>query len=172
MFLMPRYTPKAVNMPDMVRIKVWERGKNCPSGLKRSHANLTLSIPVSALFFQTKHASSPQPTTMDIRVLHPSDIPHVQQTNITNLPENYFCKYYMYHALSWPQLSYVAVDVRSPVLVRQEAWLTARRPGITTEEDAIRCAKDSGLCTGEDGGRPGRRRAAWAHHITQRYADT
>lgn len=48
---------------------------------------------------------------MDIRVLHPSDIPHVQQTNITNLPENYFCKYYLYHALSWPQLSYVAVDV-------------------------------------------------------------
>ncbi|KAF7845834.1 hypothetical protein BT93_L0401 [Corymbia citriodora subsp. variegata] len=47
---------------------------------------------------------------MDIRVLRPSDIPHVQQTNITNLPENYFCKYYMYHAMSWPQLSYVAVD--------------------------------------------------------------
>lgn len=50
---------------------------------------------------------------MDIRLLHPSDIPHVQTTNITNLPENYFCKYYMYHQLSWPQLSYVAVDVRS-----------------------------------------------------------
>ena len=42
-----------------------------------------------------------------------SDIPHVQQANITNLPENYFCKYYMYHALTWPQLSYVAVDVSS-----------------------------------------------------------
>ncbi|TKA79875.1 hypothetical protein B0A55_03666 [Friedmanniomyces simplex] len=51
---------------------------------------------------------------MDIRVLRPSDIPHVQQTNITNLPENYFCKYYLYHALSWPQLSYVAVDVSRP----------------------------------------------------------
>jgi hypothetical protein len=50
---------------------------------------------------------------MDIRLLHPSDIPHVQTTNITNLPENYFCKYYMYHQLSWPQLSYVAVDVRA-----------------------------------------------------------
>lgn len=47
-------------------------------------------------------------------MLHPSDIPHVQQTNITNLPENYFCKYYLYHALSWPQLSYVAVDVSRP----------------------------------------------------------
>ncbi|KAF2086145.1 acyl-CoA N-acyltransferase, partial [Saccharata proteae CBS 121410] len=47
---------------------------------------------------------------MDVRLLKPSDIPHVQMANITNLPENYFCKYYLYHALSWPQLSYVAVD--------------------------------------------------------------
>jgi ribosomal protein S18 acetylase RimI-like enzyme len=51
---------------------------------------------------------------MDIRVLLPSDIPHVQSTNITNLPENYFLKYYLYHALSWPQLSYVAVDISRP----------------------------------------------------------
>ena len=42
-----------------------------------------------------------------------SDIPHVQQANITNLPENYFAKYYLYHVLTWPQLSYVAVDVSS-----------------------------------------------------------
>jgi hypothetical protein len=26
---------------------------------------------------------------MDIRLLHPSDIPHVQHANITNLPEKY-----------------------------------------------------------------------------------
>jgi peptide alpha-N-acetyltransferase len=79
---------------------------------------------------------------MDIRLLHPSDIPHVQHANITNLPEkyvldipnpflfpsnirlkilvklilnySYFMKYYLYHALSWPQLSYVAVDVSRP----------------------------------------------------------
>ena len=51
---------------------------------------------------------------MDIRVLTAADIPHVQSTNITNLPENYFLKYYLYHALSWPQLSYVAVDASRP----------------------------------------------------------
>jgi len=51
---------------------------------------------------------------MDIRLMKPSDIPHVQQANITNLPENYFLKYYLYHALAWPQLSYVAVDVSRP----------------------------------------------------------
>ncbi|KAF7896269.1 hypothetical protein BTUL_0042g00540 [Botrytis tulipae] len=51
---------------------------------------------------------------MDIRLLRSSDIPHVQHANITNLPENYFMKYYLYHALSWPQLSFVAVDVSRP----------------------------------------------------------
>lgn len=54
---------------------------------------------------------------MDIRMMRPSDIPHVQLANITNLPENYFCKYYLYHALSWPQLSYVAVDVSEMLVV-------------------------------------------------------
>jgi len=60
---------------------------------------------------QNHHYNNTFNHKMDIRLLHPSDIPHVQTTNITNLPENYFCKYYMYHQLSWPQLSYVAVDV-------------------------------------------------------------
>ena len=52
----------------------------------------------------------PKPHRMDIRVLHPSDIPAVQTCNLSNLPENYFLKYYLYHALSWPQLSHVAID--------------------------------------------------------------
>lgn len=51
---------------------------------------------------------------MDIRVLRPSDIPLIQHANLENLPENYFLKYYLYHALSWPQLSFVAVDVSRP----------------------------------------------------------
>ncbi|KAK6535213.1 N-terminal acetyltransferase A complex catalytic subunit ard1 [Orbilia ellipsospora] len=51
---------------------------------------------------------------MDIIMLHPSHIPHVQTCNITNLPENYFAKYYLYHALTWPQLSYVAIDLSKP----------------------------------------------------------
>ncbi|CAI4215327.1 unnamed protein product [Parascedosporium putredinis] len=51
---------------------------------------------------------------MDIRVLQPSDLPLIQHANLENLPENYFLKYYLYHALSWPQLSFVAVDVSRP----------------------------------------------------------
>lgn len=51
---------------------------------------------------------------MDIRVLSSADLPLIQHANLENLPENYFLKYYLYHALSWPQLSYVAVDVSRP----------------------------------------------------------
>ncbi|KAH8202861.1 hypothetical protein TruAng_003024 [Truncatella angustata] len=51
---------------------------------------------------------------MDIRLLRASDIPLIQHANLENLPENYFMKYYLYHALSWPQLSFVAVDVSRP----------------------------------------------------------
>lgn len=64
---------------------------------------------------------------MDIRMLRVSDIPHMQQTNITNLPENYFCKYYLYHALSWPQLSYVAVDVSIEIERDRGRRLSMRR---------------------------------------------
>ncbi|KAK2593033.1 N-terminal acetyltransferase A complex catalytic subunit ard1 [Conoideocrella luteorostrata] len=51
---------------------------------------------------------------MDIRPLTCADLPLIQHANLENLPENYFLKYYTYHALSWPQLSYVAVDVSRP----------------------------------------------------------
>lgn len=51
---------------------------------------------------------------MDIRLLQPSDLPLIQHANLENLPENYFLKYYLYHALSWPQLSFVAVDAARP----------------------------------------------------------
>ncbi|KAL1896431.1 N-terminal acetyltransferase A complex catalytic subunit ard1 [Ceratocystis pirilliformis] len=51
---------------------------------------------------------------MDIRVLQVSDVPLIQHANVENLPENYFLKYHLYHALSWPQLSFVAVDMSRP----------------------------------------------------------
>lgn len=40
---------------------------------------------------------------------HISLLPSIQQCNLSNLPENYFLKYYLYHALTWPQLSFVAI---------------------------------------------------------------
>lgn len=119
---------------------------------------------------------------MDIRLLQPSDIPHVQQTNITNLPENYFCKYYLYHALSWPQLSYVAVDVsggnKNPMLAQTKSaniltiTCSLLSLGIATEEVTLRCAEDRGLRAGKDGRGSQRRHTAWTHHVSLRDADT
>ena len=52
---------------------------------------------------------------------HISLLPSVQTCNITNLPENYFLKYYLYHALTWPQLSFVAV-VRPPPSTKPQKY--------------------------------------------------
>jgi hypothetical protein len=37
--------------------------------------------------FQQNSSGKSTTAIMDIRLLHPSDIPHVQHANITNLPE-------------------------------------------------------------------------------------
>ena len=42
--------------------------------------------------------------------LKPDDLMNIQHCNLLCLPENYQMKYYFYHGLSWPQLSYVAED--------------------------------------------------------------
>merc|ERR1712227_939081 len=48
--------------------------------------------------------------SLNIRAAVPGDLQNMQHCNLLCLPENYQLKYYMYHALSWPQLSYVAED--------------------------------------------------------------
>jgi len=47
---------------------------------------------------------------VDIRRAELEDLLAMQQTNLMCLPENYNMKYYFYHALSWPQMLYVAAD--------------------------------------------------------------
>lgn len=47
---------------------------------------------------------------MNIRNARPEDLLNMQHCNLLCLPENYQMKYYLYHCLSWPQLSYVAED--------------------------------------------------------------
>ncbi|ORZ38054.1 acyl-CoA N-acyltransferase [Catenaria anguillulae PL171] len=44
------------------------------------------------------------------------DMLSIQHCNLTNLPENYQLKYYMYHATSWPQISYVAEDHKGRIV--------------------------------------------------------
>ncbi|KAI0650269.1 acyl-CoA N-acyltransferase [Trametes maxima] len=47
---------------------------------------------------------------MNIRLARVDDLLGMQACNLQNLPENYTLKYYLYHALTWPQLSYVAEE--------------------------------------------------------------
>ena len=50
----------------------------------------------------------------------------MQHCNLLCLPENYQMKYYMYHELSWPQLSYVAEDEDGKIVgyVLAKMWVT------------------------------------------------
>ncbi|KAJ2989808.1 hypothetical protein NUW54_g8666 [Trametes sanguinea] len=47
---------------------------------------------------------------VNIRLARVEDLMGMQACNLQNLPENYTLKYYLYHALTWPQLSYVAEE--------------------------------------------------------------
>ena len=47
---------------------------------------------------------------MNIRPCTIDDLVRVQNANLHCLPENYQLKYYIYHILSWPHLSWVAED--------------------------------------------------------------
>ncbi|GBC06443.1 hypothetical protein RclHR1_06830011 [Rhizophagus clarus] len=53
---------------------------------------------------------------MNIRQATSDDLLAMQNCNIMNLPENYQMKYYFYHALSWPQLSFVAEDHKGRIV--------------------------------------------------------
>ncbi|EIM88060.1 acyl-CoA N-acyltransferase [Stereum hirsutum FP-91666 SS1] len=53
---------------------------------------------------------------MNIRPATVDDLMGMQACNLHNLPENYTMKYYLYHALTWPSLSYVAVDPKGRVV--------------------------------------------------------
>ncbi|XP_021937767.1 N-alpha-acetyltransferase 10-like [Zootermopsis nevadensis] len=53
---------------------------------------------------------------MNIRCAKPDDLMNMQHCNLLCLPENYQMKYYFYHGLSWPQLSYVAEDEKGQIV--------------------------------------------------------
>ncbi|KAH6929490.1 hypothetical protein HPB50_000866 [Hyalomma asiaticum] len=53
---------------------------------------------------------------MNIRCAKTEDLMNMQHCNLLCLPENYQMKYYFYHGLSWPQLSYVAEDEKGKIV--------------------------------------------------------
>lgn len=53
---------------------------------------------------------------VSIRQCTIDDLPKIQNANLNCLPENYAMKYYTYHFLNWPQLSFVAEDHKGRVV--------------------------------------------------------
>ena len=56
------------------------------------------------------------PTLLHFDTFQTEDLMNMQHCNLLCLPENYQMKYYMYHGLSWPQLSFVAEDSRGEIV--------------------------------------------------------
>ncbi|XP_037089038.1 N-alpha-acetyltransferase daf-31-like [Pollicipes pollicipes] len=68
---------------------------------------------------------------MNVRTATPDDLMNMQHCNLLCLPENYLMKYYFYHALSWPQLSYVAEDERGNIV----GYVLAKMEEETEDDD-------------------------------------
>lgn len=45
---------------------------------------------------------------VSIRKFDVSDLQRIQACNLMSLPENYQMKYYFYHYIAWPSISWVA----------------------------------------------------------------
>jgi len=54
--------------------------------------------------------------SVNIRPMRVDDLTGMQACNLQNLPENYTMKYYLYHAMTWPSLSYVAEDSKGRIV--------------------------------------------------------
>ncbi|GME72025.1 unnamed protein product [Ambrosiozyma monospora] len=59
-----------------------------------------------------------------IRLATIDDLQGMQNANLSNLPENYTFKYYLYHLLSWPQASFVATTTDPELLEQDETQVT------------------------------------------------
>eukprot|EP01119_Soliformovum_irregulare_P018741 TRINITY_DN57_c0_g1_i1.p1 TRINITY_DN57_c0_g1~~TRINITY_DN57_c0_g1_i1.p1 ORF type:complete len:230 (+),score=57.94 TRINITY_DN57_c0_g1_i1:48-737(+) len=87
---------------------------------------------------------------ISIRRATVEDLPVMQATNLCCLPENYQMKYYLYHLLSWPQLSYVAEDHKGNIVgyVLAKMEEDAEEPhGHITSLAVLRSHRKLGLAT-------------------------
>uniref|UniRef100_A0A0G4I7T3 N-acetyltransferase domain-containing protein n=1 Tax=Chromera velia CCMP2878 TaxID=1169474 RepID=A0A0G4I7T3_9ALVE len=87
---------------------------------------------------------------VSIRQGRVEDLFAIQHANLIDLPENYQMKYYLYHALSWPQLLYIAEDsnkkVVGYVLAKMEEEEEVRHGHITSLA-VLRSHRKLGLAT-------------------------
>jgi len=86
---------------------------------------------------------------MNIRQATIEDLPAMANCNLSNLPENYQLKYYMYHALTWPQLSFVAEDSKGRIvgyiLAKMEDETNSTPHGHVTSISVLRTYRRLGL---------------------------
>jgi ribosomal protein S18 acetylase RimI-like enzyme len=77
------------------------------------------------------------------------DLFAMQEANLFCLPENYQMKYYLYHILSWPQLSYVAEDHKGRIVGYVLAKKDEDDPGIghITSVAVLRSHRKMGLAS-------------------------
>jgi len=72
----------------------------------------------------------------------------MQNANIMNLPENYNQKYYLYHELTWPQLSYVAEEdgkIVGYILAKMDEDASAPPHGHVTSISVLRTYRRLGI---------------------------
>lgn len=74
---------------------------------------------------------------MNIRCAKPDDLMSMQHCNLLCLPENYQMKYYFYHGLTWPQLSYVAEDDKGNIVGYVLAKMEEPEPGEESKHGHI-----------------------------------
>jgi len=88
---------------------------------------------------------------VSIRQATVDDLLAMQNANLKCLPENYQMKYYFYHILSWPQLSFVAEDHKARivgyVLAKMEEDAKDDPHGHITSLAVLRSHRKLGLAT-------------------------
>ena len=75
-----------------------------------------------------------------IRQATAQDLVEMQNCNLHNLPENYTMKYYIYHLITWPQLSFVALNgkrIVGYVLAKMEEDTTLEPHGHITSLSVV-----------------------------------
>lgn len=77
-----------------------------------------------------------------------SDLIQSQHCNVNCLPENYGMKYWMYHALTWPQLTYVAEDDSGKIVGYVLAKMCVRARACGRRCNAAGCSPNSPLPSG------------------------
>ncbi|KDE05766.1 hypothetical protein MVLG_03857 [Microbotryum lychnidis-dioicae p1A1 Lamole] len=86
---------------------------------------------------------------MNVRHATVADLMEMQNANLHNLPENYQMKYYLYHALTWPQVSFVAEDHKGRIvgyiLAKMDEETTTDPHGHVTSISVLRNYRRLGL---------------------------